>query len=50
MLTTGVAGVAFGMLRERTGNLAGPIVAHWVVDGLMITLLWLRRPRESGEG
>jgi uncharacterized protein len=45
MLTTGLAGVAFGLLRERTGNLAGPILAHWIVDGLMIAALWVRRPQ-----
>ena len=44
MLTTGVAGLLFGVLRERTGNLAGPILAHWIVDGAMIAALWLRRP------
>ena len=43
MLTTGVAGATFAWLRERTGNLAGPIVAHWLVDGVMIAALWLRR-------
>jgi len=49
MLTTGVAGVTFAWLRERTGNLAGPIIAHWVVDGVMIAALWLRRGRTAGE-
>lgn len=44
MLTTGVAGLLFGTLRERTGNLAGSILAHWIVDGVMIAALWLRRP------
>ena len=43
MLTTGIAGLLFGALRERTGNLAGPILAHWIVDGVMIAALWLRR-------
>ena len=50
MLTTGVAGVMFAWLRERTGNLAGPIVAHWIVDGVMIAALWLRRPHANPEG
>jgi membrane protease YdiL (CAAX protease family) len=45
MLSTGLAGAAFGLLRERTGSLLGPIIAHWVVDGLMMATLWLR----SGE-
>lgn len=47
MLTTGIAGILFGALRERTGNLAGPIIAHWIVDGLMIAALWLKRPRRD---
>jgi membrane protease YdiL (CAAX protease family) len=42
MLSTGVAGLAFGALRERSGNLAGPILAHWLVDGLMTVALWRR--------
>ncbi len=46
MLTTGVAGLLFGTLRERTDNLAGSILAHWTVDGVMIAALWLRRPKE----
>ena len=45
LLTTGVAGLVFGTLRERSGNLAGPMLAHWIVDGLMIAALWRRRPR-----
>lgn len=43
MLTTGVAGAGFAILREWSGNLAGPILAHWLVDGVMIVALWLRR-------
>ena len=43
MLTTGLAGAGFALLRERTGNLAGPIVAHWVVDGVMVAAIWSRR-------
>jgi len=50
MLTTGVAGVMFAWLRERTGNLVGPIIAHWLVDGVMIAALWIRRgPTAGGE-
>src|SRR5437868_4653610 len=45
MLSTGIAGAAFALLRERTGNLAGPILAHWTVDGLMVAALWHRRPQ-----
>lgn len=44
MLSTGIAGALFGLIREYTGNLAGPIVAHWLVDGLMVAALWLRPP------
>ncbi len=40
IVATGLAGVAFGLLRERTGNLAGPVVAHWLADGVMIASLW----------
>lgn len=47
MLTTGLAGVAFGLVRERTGNLAGPVVAHWLVDGIMIYALWRGRPDQT---
>jgi membrane protease YdiL (CAAX protease family) len=42
MVTTGVAGIVFALLRERTRNLTGPILAHWIVDGLMIAALWAR--------
>lgn len=44
MLTTGLAGIAFNLVRERTGNLAGSVVAHWLVDGIMIYALWKGRP------
>jgi membrane protease YdiL (CAAX protease family) len=40
VLVTALAGVAFGLLRARTGNLAGSVVAHWLADGLMIGALW----------
>jgi membrane protease YdiL (CAAX protease family) len=48
LLTTGAAGVGFGLLRERTGNLAGPVVAHWMVDALMIAALWRLHHRRRG--
>lgn len=44
MLTTGLAGIAFNLVRERTGNLAGSVVAHWLVDSIMIYALWRGRP------
>jgi membrane protease YdiL (CAAX protease family) len=34
-----VAGLIFSLLRFRTGNLAGPTVAHWAVNSLMQSLL-----------
>jgi uncharacterized protein len=47
LLSTGIAGALFGLLRERTGNLAGPVVAHWTVDSLMVFSLWWRNSRSS---
>ncbi len=49
MITTGVAGAAFAFLRERTGNLAAPLVAHWVVDGVIIATIWLKRAQARTE-
>ncbi|MDQ6693267.1 MAG: CPBP family intramembrane metalloprotease [Chloroflexota bacterium] len=48
MLATGLAGVGFGLLRERTDNLAGPALAHWIVDSTMICALWLKKPELKG--
>jgi membrane protease YdiL (CAAX protease family) len=42
MVTTGFAGIIFALLRERRRNLLGPILAHWIVDALMIAALWER--------
>ena len=42
MLSTGLAGVGFALLRERSGNLAGPVLAHWLVDGAVVAALWGR--------
>jgi membrane protease YdiL (CAAX protease family) len=47
MLSTGIAGSLFALLRERTGNLTGPILAHWIVDALMVAALWRGRPRQT---
>jgi membrane protease YdiL (CAAX protease family) len=33
-------GVLFSLLRRCTGNLAGSIVAHWMVDALMLAMLY----------
>ncbi len=47
VLSTGLAGVAFGLLRRRTGNLAGPILAHYLVDSLLIVAIRRRSTPES---
>jgi membrane protease YdiL (CAAX protease family) len=47
MLSTGLAGALFGLLRARMGNLAGPVIAHWLVDAVMIAALWWRRPQDG---
>lgn len=46
MMSTGIAGATFALLRERTGNVAGPMLAHWIVDGLIVAALWHRRPTQ----
>ena len=38
----GVAGLLFGVMRSLTGSLAAPIMAHWVVVGLIRLAVWLR--------
>lgn len=40
LLAVFVGGLAFALLRERTGNLAGPILAHWLVDTLFVGALY----------
>jgi membrane protease YdiL (CAAX protease family) len=35
----GMAGVVFSLLRQRSGNLAAPTVAHWAVNSLMQGML-----------
>lgn len=47
MISTGFAGVVFALVRERTGNLAGAVIAHWLVDGIMVAALWLRRQKNG---
>lgn len=47
MISTGIAGAIFAALREKTGNLAGSMAAHWVVNTVMIAALWLGRPRPA---
>jgi uncharacterized protein len=44
LLILGTAGLLFSWLRHRTGHLVGPIVAHWVIDVVLVTLVlggWL---------
>jgi membrane protease YdiL (CAAX protease family) len=36
-----LGGLLFGLLRERSGNLAGCILAHWLIDALLLTGLYL---------
>jgi membrane protease YdiL (CAAX protease family) len=40
LISTGIAGASFAYIRKRTGNIAGPIAAHWLIDALMIATLW----------
>ncbi len=40
LISTGIAGASFAYVRKRTGNIAGPIAAHWLIDALMIASLW----------
>jgi membrane protease YdiL (CAAX protease family) len=37
-----VGGVAFALLRWRTGGVAGPFFFHWIVVALMTLAVWLR--------
>ena len=44
LLILGIAGLLFSWLRQATGHLVGPIVAHWVIDVVLIVLVlasWL---------
>ena len=44
LLVLFVAGVLFGGLRQVSGHLAGPVVAHWAIDVVLIALVmggWL---------
>lgn len=44
LLMLGIAGLLFGWLRQATGHLAGPIVAHWIIDVALVVLVlasWL---------
>jgi membrane protease YdiL (CAAX protease family) len=44
LLILGIAGLLFSWLRRASGNLIGPIVAHWVIDVALVVLVlasWL---------
>ena len=43
-----VAGLVLSLLRHRTGNLAGPTVAHWLTNSLMQVLLLFQSLNVSG--
>jgi membrane protease YdiL (CAAX protease family) len=48
MLSTAVAGLLFGATRAwGRGNIAGPALAHWIVDALMVVAIY-RRARGAG--
>lgn len=38
----GVAGLVFSLIRHRTGNLAGSILAHWVINTMMRGYFFIR--------
>ena len=45
MLNFWVAGLMFGLLRERTGHLAGSVLAHWlIVSNMVVAAARPRRP------
>lgn len=41
VVTTGLAGAAFALLRLRSGSLVSPLVAHAVINGVAFTLGWI---------
>jgi membrane protease YdiL (CAAX protease family) len=44
-----VGGLVFGDLFRRTGSLVAPLVAHWLVDVLMLLALYQRSPARPGQ-
>jgi membrane protease YdiL (CAAX protease family) len=40
MLILFAAGLLFGWLRHAGRHLAGPVVAHWVIDVALVSLVW----------
>lgn len=51
LAAVGFGGAVFGALYHRTGTLAAPIAAHWLVDALMLVALydWRAPKRSSGK-
>jgi membrane protease YdiL (CAAX protease family) len=49
LISTGFAGACFAYIRQRTGHLAGPVVAHWLIDGLMIASLWRSAKKHNND-
>lgn len=37
---TFLAGVVFQLMRDRTGSLAAPMIAHWATNGLGLVVVW----------
>jgi membrane protease YdiL (CAAX protease family) len=44
LLAVFVAGLVFGALYQRTGSLTAPVLAHWLVDALMLLALYQPPP------
>jgi membrane protease YdiL (CAAX protease family) len=42
LLTLFAAGIGLGALRERTGSVAGPFMAHWLTVALVRLAIWAR--------
>ena len=42
LLTLFAAGIGLGALRERTGSVAGPFMAHWLAVALVRLAIWAR--------
>lgn len=48
LLAVFAGGAVFGALRRRTGALVAPVLAHWLVDALLLLALY-RRPGRAPE-
>jgi membrane protease YdiL (CAAX protease family) len=47
LLAVFAGGMIFGALRHRTGALVAPVLAHWLVDALLLLALYRRPPRDD---